>query len=409
MRQISLACILLVTLLLACDTGGNVDPVFQDYFVKYYGEDGNQEGIDMLVNPDGSLILLGNSTPREITFAFIVKIDPMGHVLWQRELGASNERAADVDLDNQGNLIIVSNIGEGDDSRIRIFKLDQQGTGIDSLIIPSSEKQVAKAVTQVSNNSFLISGYAAPDPSRNPVLLTPPADEADIIVLQVDPSMDVSKILLRQGGEHVGSAVKTFETILSGSPKYLVCGDSDRPIDNSNNTYRRTLELITITPDGDQGLRRSSGDVSQIQIAAAAVETPASVVEGYLLVGTTYSGTSSNLYITQYTKDLEKRLDMTLTDKRLEGVSADAANSGHFYVLANEILGNNKRDIFLLKLESDGTIVGSTSFGTSEGDDTGGAVRVLPDGRTALLGTMELETQKKMILIVMSSEGKFSD
>jgi hypothetical protein len=408
MRQISLACILFVTLL-ACDTAGNVDPVFQDYFVKYYGVDGNQEGIDMLVNPDGSMILLGNSTPREVTFAFMVKIDPLGNVLWQRQLGASNERAADVEADNQGNLIVVSNIGEEDDSRIRIFRLDQQGAGIDSLIIPSDEKQVARAVTQASNNNFLIAGYSAPDPARNPVLQIPPEDEADIIVLQVDPAMDVSKILLRQGGEHVGSAVKSFETILGGSTRYLICGDSDRPIDNSNNTYRRTFELITITPDGDQGLRRSSGNVNQIQVAATAIETPVSVVEGYLMVGTTYSGTTSNLYITQYTKDLEKRLDKTLTDKRLEGVSADATDTGYFYILANEILGNSKRDMYLLKLESDGTIIGGTSFGTSEGDDTGGAVRVLPDGRTAVLGTMELETQRKMILIVMSPDGKFSN
>jgi hypothetical protein len=210
MRQISLAFILLVTLLLACDTAGNVDPVFQDYFVKYYGEDGNQEGIDMLVNPDGSLILLGNSTPREITFAFIAKIDPLGNVLWQRELGSNNERAADLEVDNQGNLIIVSNIGEGDESRIRIFKLDQQGKGIDSLIIPSTEKQVARSVMHATSNNYLIAGYSAADPDNNPELPTPPADEADIIVLQVDPLLDISKTLLRQGGEHVGNAVKTL-------------------------------------------------------------------------------------------------------------------------------------------------------------------------------------------------------
>ena len=143
MRQISIACISLVTLLLACDTAGNVDPVFQSYFVKYYGEDGNQEGVDMLVNPDGSLILLGNSTPREnYTTAYIVKVDPLGNVLWQRELGGSNESAVDVELDNQQNLIVVSNIGLEEVSRIRIFKIGQAGNGIDSLIVPSTEKQV---------------------------------------------------------------------------------------------------------------------------------------------------------------------------------------------------------------------------------------------------------------------------
>jgi len=412
MRKISLVYILFVTLLLACETEGNVDPVFQNYFVKYYGEDGNQEGVDMLVNEDGTMILLGNSTPREATSPYIIKVDPFGNVLWQRQLGGSDERAADVELDNQGNLIIVSNVGQDDESRIRIFKINQQGGGIDSLIIPSNEKQVAKAVLQVSNDNFLISGYSEADPDLNPELPNPPPDEADIIVLQVDPLMDVAEILLRQAGEHVGNAVKIFETVLGGSSKYVVCGDSDRPVDNTNNTYRRTLEVIPITPDGLQvGIRRVSGPTNQIQIAATAIETLPSVVEGYLLVGTTYSGSTSTLYITQYSSNLEtKRLDMTVMEgTRLEGVSAATSETGYFFILANKILDNSKHDISLIKLEGDGSIIGETSFGSTEGDDKGGAVRMLPGGRVGLLGTMELETQKKMVLVVMSSDGKFSN
>ena len=412
MRKISLGYIFFVTLLLACETEGNVDPVFQNYFVKYYGEDGSQEGVDMLVNADGTMILLGNSTPRETTAPFVVKVDPFGNLLWQRQLGGNDERAADVELDNQGNLIVVSNVGEGDESRIRIFKIDQQGEGIDSLIIPSSRKQVAKSVLQVSNGNFLISGYSGADPDVNPVLPVPPPDEADVIVLQVDPLMDVAEILRPQGGEHVGNAVKIFETILGGSTKYVVCGDSDRPVDNTNNTYRRTLEVIPISPDGSPiGIRKVSGPTNQIQIAATAVETPASVVEGYLLVGTTYSGSTSTLYITQYSKNLEtKRLDMTLMEgTRLEGVSAATSETGYFFILANKILDNSKHDISLIKLEDDGSIIGETSFGTTEGDDKGGAVRMLPGGRVGLLGTMELETQRKMVLVVMSPDGKFSN
>ena len=55
MRRISLLYILVWVIVCACDTAGNVDPVFQDFFIKYYGEDGNQEAVDMLVNADGSI------------------------------------------------------------------------------------------------------------------------------------------------------------------------------------------------------------------------------------------------------------------------------------------------------------------------------------------------------------------
>jgi hypothetical protein len=90
-------------------------------------------------------------------------------------------------------------------------------------------------------------------------------------------------------------------------------------------------------------------------------------------------------------------------------VSAAAAQPDNFYILANETRENNKRDISLIKLATDGAFVGSITFGALEGDDTSGAVRVLPDGRVAVFGTMELETQKKMVLITVNPQGKFSN
>jgi hypothetical protein len=77
--------------------------------------------------------------------------------------------------------------------------------------------------------------------------------------------------------------------------------------------------------------------------------------------------------------------------------------------LANEIKDNNKRDIFLLRLTFNGSVMGSLSFGSLEGDDSAGAVRAHPDGRIAVFGTMELETQKKMVLIMLSPNGNFSN
>jgi hypothetical protein len=94
---------------------------------------------------------------------------------------------------------------------------------------------------------------------------------------------------------------------------------------------------------------------------------------------------------------------------RLEGVSAATSETGYFFILANKILDNSKHDISLIKLEGGGNIIGETSFGTTEGDDTGGSVSMLPGGRVGLLGTMELETQRKMVLVVMSPDGKFSN
>ncbi len=416
MRPISIASIVSLLLALGCDTASNVEPVFQNYFIKYYGEDGNQTGEDLLINSDGSMVLLGNTSSQtsSLTTPFLVKIDPAGNLLWKRQLGELNERAVDVELDNQGNLIVVSNVGDEAESQIRLLRIDQSGRGKDSILINNGEKQIARSVTQVSDNSFLIAGYAEADPVANPQTMPiPPEDEADIIVVQVDTQMLGFKILLRQGGEHVGSSVKIFETVLGGDTKYLVFGDSDRP-PTQTGEYKRAFEVISINKDGIQGLQANSGDDSELQTLAGVVLTPPSLQEGYLMVGTTFppsNSSASNVYITQYTKELDaRRIDKTIEipGKRLAGISA-AASQESFYILANEIRENNNRDIALIKLAGDGSTIGATSFGTLEGDDTAGAVYVLPDGRIAVYGTMQLETQKKMVLIVLSQNGKFSD
>jgi hypothetical protein len=403
----------------SCDTGNNVAPVFEQFFIKYYGEDGNQESVDMLINPDGTMVLLGNTTTSQTTdvnYPFIVKVDPLGNVLWQRRMGDGNEKAVDVEVDNQGNLIVVSNIGDESISRIRLFRLDQNGQGIDSLKIEMGERQVARSVTQASDNSYLIAGYAEPNTDRNPVLIVPPIDEADIITIRVDPTFTNVWITSDLGGgEHVGGAAKVFEATIGGITTYLIFGDSDRPADQSS-VYKRALEVIGIDEFGvPNGIRKISGnDIPQeTQIASTAIETSGTLQDGYLIVGTTYAsnGVGSRVYLTQYDKTLSiKRLDFPLSNggSPMQGVTAAFGEAGDFYVLANEIRQNNMRDVVLMKLASDGSVIGTLRFGTFEGEDVAGSVIVLPDRRVAIAATLELATQSKIALMIVSPDGKFT-
>ena len=54
-------------------------------------------------------------------------------------------------------------------------------------------------------------------------------------------------------------------------------------------------------------------------------------------------------------------------------------------------------------------LAGAPVLAHSEGDDTAGGVESLPDGRIAVVGTIQLETQRKMALIVTNPNGRFSD
>ena len=422
MRIISLLLIASVMALCSCDTEGNVDPVYQTYFIKYYGEDGNQEGVDLLVNADGSLILLGNSSSQTnpVTIPFIAKVDLFGSVLWQRQLGGLqlggvNEKAVDVEFDNSGNLIVLSNYAEGDNARVKVYRLSPEGVGLDSIMIDFQEWQVGKSVTVTNDGRILIAGNRRPDPDQNYDL--PGTDVADATILEVDPTFQRDSIVSQfGGGEMNGAGVKIFER----AGGYTMLGYTDKPRKNGAD-FKLSFEAISLNEFIiGPGQRVVKGPISETQTASSAIETFGMPEGGYLLVGTSYVNTlSSNIYLVHFYNPIGRILsdgeptvqfnNVYQLNRRLEGISVTAAEPDDIYVLANETKENNKRDIFLLMLTGGGDVRSFATFGALEGDDTAGAVRVMPDGRIAVFGTMELETQKKMALIMLSPDGNFSN
>ena len=424
MRLISLSIIIFITILVSCDTASNVEPTFESYFTKYYGEDGEQVGVDIVLNEDGSMILLGNSFSQSAAVSpLVIKTDALGNIIWQLNLRPSvtssiNETAVDIEPINGGQFVLVSNV-QNVVSTIRVYVINQDGSLADSVTLKDPESQVAKSITQSSDNGFLITGYKAPDPTRNPVPVDPTLDQADILLLKVNSSLDSIKKLSRGGGEQKGSGVKAYEFSLSNTIYYLVFGHSDEPR-NENAPFQSRYQLFSVvensTPTGLYGF--SENEIQEEQIATATLKIPASSGDGYLMVGSTtpIGGGASDLYLLRFIKpekvgEVLKSLDrkIPISGRRIEGVSAANAAPDGFFIVANEIRDNNKRDIFLLKVERNGSVTWTASFGSLEGDDTVGGVAALPDGRIAVVGTIELETQRKMALIVTNPNGQFSD
>ncbi len=426
MRLISLSIIFFITLLLSCDTARNVEPVFENYFTKYYGEDGEQLGVDIVLNADGSMILLGNSfSQSEPVSPLVIKTDALGNIIWQLNLrpeipSSINETAVDIEPINGGQFVLVSNV-QNIVNNIRVYIINQDGSLTDSatLVDPlkDPENQVARSITQSSDNGFLITGYKAPDPSRNPDPIDPTLDQADILLLKVNNSLDDITPLARGGGELRGSGVKAYEFNLNNTIYYMVFGYSDEPR-NEDAPFQSRYQLFSLDTNGNPtGLFGfSKNEIQEEQVATATLKIPASSGDGYLMIGssTPIGGGTSDLYLTRFIKpektgELQNSLDRKITiSGRIEGISAANAAPDGFFIVAHEIRDNNKRDIFLLKTERNGSVIWTTSFGSLEGEDTVGGVAALPDGRIAVVGTIELETQRKMALIVTNPNGQFS-
>jgi hypothetical protein len=415
MRLISLNTIALIFVLLACDTASNVEPIFNDYFTKYYGEDGEQTGVDIVRNADGSMVLLGNSFSQSDPISpFIVKTDALGNVIWQQEFTTNDETAVDIALINGGSALAVLTNVQRTTSNTRLYVVGQDGSLVDSLTLINSKNQIGRSVSQSSDNGFLITGYKDPNPDRNPDL--PPPDQADILLLKVDIVTNEVSDLSPGGGEHVGSGTNAFEIEINSIIYYLVFGYSDRPRKETTD-YQMCFQLIASNTDGvPTGMHEfSENDPLEEHVASYTLKIPQSLGDGYLMVGTTTSPGSSDLYLTRFnkphnpnaaTKSLDRKIPV---GRRIQGVAAANASPDGYFVIANEVRENNKKDIFLLRVERDGAISWTTSFGSLDGEDTAGGIEALPDGRIALIGTIQLETQRKMALIVTNGNGGFSD
>jgi hypothetical protein len=214
------------------------------------------------------------------------------------------------------------------------------------------------------------------------------------------------------GGEYDGSGVKIFNDAVGS---YVLCMYSDRQMSTN---FRTQFEVFSLNGFfSADGPRAVAGIASETQVASEVVETSGDFFDGYLMVGTTYANAlASAIYVAHFTDPLPNDADETglwfvskIADNRYEGISIATHAMGGYYVLANLIRDNNKRDISLIKIGSDGITGGSTTFGALEGDDTAGAVRTLPDGRIVVFGTMELETQKKMVLVMLSPNANFTN
>src|SRR5258708_5338013 len=94
----------------SCDTSLNIKSPVNDYFIKYYGTEGSQTGVDFIINPDGTLVLFGTTQIEgKNSQFFLVKVNEKGEILWSRKYG-SQCQARDIELAKDGRIVVLGNM-----------------------------------------------------------------------------------------------------------------------------------------------------------------------------------------------------------------------------------------------------------------------------------------------------------
>jgi len=437
LSRISLLTLLFIPFL-ACDTKSDFEDDFKRYFIKYYGDDGDQEAVDFVVNNDGTVLLLGNTRPQDgKQKLLLIKVDPAGNALWTKQFGSGfdrdgnsiDENAQDIEptVDGSGYLIL-SNLYRGVETStnerlydFKVIRIGLDGNKLDSMefgndLDPAStlrtwKTQFIRSITPLTSGGFAVTGNTTNETLFTDVnldLVVGP-DQEDVFALGFDanfqntwdtgPSSD---------GEHYGSGIKLFE----GGTDFYFFKYSDM-LTASEDTYESNFAMAAVTEVGIKLAGRFAGTTNRNEILATVCRDAFGNFYG---LGTSVTGSAAfgQLYYVR-ASDGSSPSSSTLTEWGTITVPgnlqaravASAQRHDGYLILANEEVTAGTV-IRLIKLNLDSEVSWSTSFGSTNKDGNSGAqVAELADGTILLFGTIELETQKKMTLMRLNSNGEF--
>jgi len=413
--------VLLLFFLQSCDTVDNVKS--PNSFVKYFGAAGDQEGVDLVVNQDGTILLFGNTTlPGELNpKLYLAKSDANGNLLWELPAfgGPLKNQARDIEVTTDGRIVLLatSEIADGDND-ILLITVDQNGKELKRVThgYPITNED-ASTVTQTTDGFIVTGSTTRTTQSGNPA---DQIDERDAFNFRfyddLSPFPKTWKEILGLGTFDAGTKVVQVAPDLFYFFGYTNTLHYGHSIANFN------FWAFEINNEGE-GLTDYvyAGDDLVDEKLTSVTGSPEG---GFLLTGirTDASGVSS-IYIARLIKDISQP-DQALkfpskvvsTDiefgqlQDLRTASVSSLLSG-FLVVSNESsLGN--QNLYLTKITDNGTNAWNTpkgfTFGGSNSDKIG-SVAELPDGNILMIGTFSVgdDLQQKMTLIKVNKDGKF--
>jgi hypothetical protein len=399
--------------IVACDTSSNVDTLYKSYFIKTFGGDGDQEGVDILVNSDNTITLLGNTTkPSGEHKIYFVKTDFSGKILIEKELGFNNERAMDIEPLSNGYVILSNVFVSTDRYDIKLLRTDLSGELVDSVVINGLGDQYGSSVTSVSDGRFFVVGNTRDTDASLNADLVDIEDQEDLLIVELDNTLSVLNTS-RIGKSSKGKGIKIFEN----ATNFTYAGYSDEIVVNADTNTNFIFRTFITDPNSAANLYVGAvGSNAAQEKMSSFVKMPDGTFYG---IGTEISSAGLQVYIASVynvkdntTPTAVPRNNFSHPIPRtgtLEGVSGyPSLNGGSIFILANEYdEAEETRNLRLLKMDVFGKEVWSQQFGSAGNDDVGNALAQLPNGDVVILGTANLINQHKLLLIKVNNNGTF--
>lgn len=436
MRYVNL--LLLFVIITSCDSGDQFETEVESHFVKFYGEDGDHEGVDFVVNSDGSFILLGNERVAGSSLGqqiYLVKVDGQGMVVWQRTFGSiGDDFAKDIELTPDNKVIIAAESQKGPNDRdVYIKIIGTDGSPLDSVrfglkTIDNLESDEEVNSLSLIPGGFIISGSTTAVKTQKSIK---PNDTRDAMHLRFTSGLDI--VDENTGLWKYTSGLDDSEDVLIkliqvSTSQYYGFGYTNT-IRSNNRDFKYWAFSLGATGDPTNNgteLLDVIGNPLENEKLSGVIESPIQSGEGYILSGIK---SSTNDESQSFIVKLQKKLFVPGEDNVLSeesptvlgvGVGGQSRMTslagGGFLLLTDSKVGSNDNlNISLVKLSNTFLKVWQEPiFYGGIGDDFAGTVLELPDGKIVIVGTMTLggltgQGQTKMVLIKLNSSGKLSE
>ncbi|HCR54560.1 MAG TPA: hypothetical protein DIW27_09100 [Cytophagales bacterium] len=410
---------------IGCDTASTIDPPDESFFLKFYGEEGNQKGVDAVLNADGTITLYGSTEARDVTGKkvkqlYLVNIQQNGQLVWQRIIDTGkNTTAKDIELTTDGRLVIVGDVENTPTERdIIIMTLSLDGSEISRALIaydtvgqPTDE--TANSVTQ-TNDGFIVVGSTS-NLELKPIKGTT-NDIRDALHVRFNDDLTIYPSTWRRahGPGDFDAGVQIIQ--ISPTQFYFFSYTNTQTGDFNYSILGLGVDGETNSPDSFlPGIPGSN------EILSSVIISPVQSGEGYVLTGitNTTSSTATDLFIVKLRKSLtfgatdyqfQKSFSVNLGTLKNVRTSAFALASSGFLILTNEN-STGVQKFYLTKITNDGTLAwASPIIYGGEKDSSIGSVLELPDGSIGMVGTFSVgeDGETKMVFIKVNKEGKFS-
>ena len=401
--------LLLLCVVGSCSFRDSPEARNSSYFIKYFGESGDQTGADILVASDGGFYILGSSEIRNSETGALVesdivliRTDELGNQLWSQTYQDpdQNTSAVKMDFTEEGNIAIVGQIEQGTKSAIFILVVSPDGEELGLKREYGINYNYRASWIDAYEGGIVVSGTtdSVPLQATGPYLFSFNVNST---------TLDPIPLWTTRNGKlddiDSGVAVIHRQKLSNGSDEFLfyMNTNADDAFSGGQNLAGFNFFAFRSVNGTISSGASFFGNTSNQYAKAIAITAAGNIY----IVGNTDAGTIGFAKADRDNRQLEPYWEGSGGSNMLKVRRATAFGEDGVTIIGEEINGTVK-DIYLARFRNgSASPVWERRFGFPEFVDLGGGVVELDDGSIVFTGAIRLDNQYKICLIKVKADG----